>query len=72
MATNKVVFGTDTLIDLTADTVTATTLLSGYTAHDKAGNSITGGVVTQTFRSGSGEPSDSVGANGDLYLVLEG
>lgn len=23
-------------------------------------------------RSGSSEPSDSVGANGDLYLVLEG
>lgn len=42
MAINKVVFGGNTLIDLTADTVTAEKLLKGTTAHDKAGEAITG------------------------------
>lgn len=40
---NKVVLNNGTvLIDLTADTVAAQYLLSGYTAHDKSGASITG------------------------------
>lgn len=45
MAINKVVYGDDTLIDLTEDTVTAETLLEGETAHDRSGNLITGQVV---------------------------
>lgn len=39
---NKVIFGNDTLIDLTSDTVTAGDILSGKTAHDKSGAPITG------------------------------
>ncbi len=39
---NKVIYDGDTLIDLTGDTVTAATLLSGATAHDKSGAVITG------------------------------
>lgn len=39
---NKVVYGGDTLIDLTGDTVTAATLLTGIKAHDKSGAPITG------------------------------
>ena len=39
---NKVVYGYTVLIDLTADTVTADKILSSYTAHDAAGNIITG------------------------------
>lgn len=40
---NKVVLNNGTvLIDLTADTVASQYLLSGYTAHDKSGASITG------------------------------
>ena len=39
---NKVVFGGNTLIDLTAATVTAATMLSGTTAHDASGAIITG------------------------------
>lgn len=39
---SKVVYGGKTLIDLTADTVTADKLLSTYTAHDKSGATITG------------------------------
>lgn len=42
MAINKVVFGNDVLIDLTADTITAADLQSGITAHDASGASITG------------------------------
>lgn len=42
MGVNKVTYGGNTLIDLTADTVTASKLLAGITAHDKAGNPITG------------------------------
>lgn len=42
MAINKVIYGDETLIDLTADTVSATTLEKGITAHDKTGTLITG------------------------------
>lgn len=40
--TNKVVYNDNVLIDLTADTVDAENLMSGYTAHDKTGTLITG------------------------------
>lgn len=39
---NKIVINGETKIDLTADTVSADKLLSGYTAHDKSGKIITG------------------------------
>lgn len=39
---NKVVYGGNTLIDLTADTITASDLAEGITAHDKSGAVITG------------------------------
>ena len=39
---NKVIYGGNTLIDLTGDTVTADKILSGYKAHDKSGAPITG------------------------------
>lgn len=42
MATNKVIYAGNTLIDLSSDTVTVSDLLQGVVAHDKAGNSITG------------------------------
>lgn len=42
MAKNKIVFGTETLVDLTSDTVDAEHLAEGYTAHDKHGDVITG------------------------------
>lgn len=40
--TNKVVYNDNVLIDLTADTVDAENLMTGYTAHDKSGTLITG------------------------------
>lgn len=42
MANSKVVFGNTVLIDLTADTVTADKILASYTAHNAAGDIITG------------------------------
>ena len=42
MAISKVVYGGKTLIDLTADTITADKLLSGITAHGADGEKITG------------------------------
>ncbi len=42
MAINKVIYGGNTLIDLTGDSVTKDKLLTGYTAHDKSGEVIEG------------------------------
>ena len=54
---SKVVYGGKTLIDLTADTVTADKLLSTYTAHDKSGAPITG---TCTFDADTGDATAAV------------
>lgn len=48
MAISKVIYGGRTLIDLTADTVTADKILKAYTAHGADGEPITG---TCTFDS---------------------
>ena len=42
MTINKVIFGGETLVDLTNDTVAPDTLAKGVTAHDKTGVQITG------------------------------
>lgn len=60
MAKNKIIFGGETLIDLTGDTVDAAHLDSGYTAHDKSGALITG---TSTKDS---DTSDATTAAGDI------
>lgn len=59
---NKVVYNGTTLIDLTADTVTASTLMQGYTAHDKSGALITG-TADKT--------EGSVYQDEDGYLVVD-
>ena len=53
MAINKVVYGNNTLIDLTEDTVSADKLLAGETAHDRSGASIEGTVVTTKIWTGT-------------------
>lgn len=56
MATNKVTFAGQTLIDLTGDTLTdASQLKKGVIAHDRAGNSITG-----TMEEGGGSTEKNV------------
>lgn len=42
MAKNKIIYGGETLIDLTSDTVETSNLLEGFTAHDRHGEIITG------------------------------
>lgn len=42
MGNSKIIFGDTVLIDLTADTVTADKILASYTAHNSAGDKITG------------------------------
>lgn len=61
MGVSKVNYGSKTLIDLTGDTVTANKLLSGYKAHNKAGNAITG---TCTYDCDS---SDATANEYDIY-----
>ena len=39
---SKVIYDGETIIDLTQDTVTETSLLKNYTAHDASGRKITG------------------------------
>ena len=63
MAKNKIVYGSEVLIDLTADTVTADKLASGITAHDKSGEVITG---TNTY------DSDTTDATAAVAEVLTG
>lgn len=57
-AINKVVFGDQTLIDLTSDTITPADLASGVTAHDASGAVITG---TSTKDSDTSEDTALVG-----------
>lgn len=49
MANNKVVLGNETLIDLTGDTVDAAHLASGYTAHNSAGEAVTGTMEPELY-----------------------
>ena len=45
---NKVIFGDQTLIDLTSDTVTADHLITGITAHNASGAPVTGTIPMRT------------------------
>lgn len=65
---NKVIYGNQTLIDLTDATASADTILEGYTAYGANGQKITGTVAFQTYYTGSSAPSSSLGVNGDIYL----
>ena len=48
MAISKVIYGDDTLIDLTSDTVSSETLAVGATAHNSAGEMVIGAVTLLT------------------------
>lgn len=52
MPRSKIIYGDEVLIDLTGDTVTADTLAEGVTAHDKAGNAITGTMQAASVEFG--------------------
>lgn len=59
---NKVVYGNDVLIDLTADSVTPETLDKGITAHDK-----TGAIITGTSTKDS-DTSDATAAVAEILV----
>ena len=63
MGVNKVNYGNDNLIDLTNDTVTESTLLRGTTAHNRAGEGITGTLDVETDGITWDEAQDYVGYN---------
>lgn len=56
---NKVQYGSTVLVDLTADTVTAASMLSGVTAHTASGATVTGTI----------EDGDSLGYGSSSYIV---
>lgn len=70
MAVNKVIFGGETVIDLTSDTVTADTLAEGVTAHDKTGALITG--TMQGGGGGGGVETCTVTVTTDRALLVYG
>lgn len=72
MGVNNIKINGETVLDLMSDTVTAETLLKGYTAHNKSGNKITGALSPVTYYTGTSEPTSATGSDGDLYLVVEG
>lgn len=72
MPASKVTLGGQTIIDLTADTVVANRLATGYIAHDKAGNRITGSME-QTITNvtvNNGTVSKISGTEDDYLLTL--
>lgn len=67
MAVNRVDYGGNTLIDLTADTVTAEALLVGFTAHGADGEPITGtadGVHVASMTKAPSSNSTSIAFTG--------
>lgn len=65
---NKVIFGGNTLIDLTADTVDAAHLLSTYTAHDRSGAIITGTCTYNADTSDGTATADEILATKTAYV----
>lgn len=72
MARNVVIFGGQTIIDLTPTTATETDVAQGKVFFKKDGTQATGtasgGGASQTIYTGTSNPSSSLGANGDVYI----
>ena len=65
---NKVVFGNETVIDLSDDTVTEDTLLEGYTAHDASGALITGTAIEGTDTSDADAEEEDIAYGKTAYV----
>ena len=60
MAVSKVILNGTTLIDVTTDTVTSSTLLSNYTATDASGSKISGAYSGVVLQSKTATPTESI------------
>lgn len=68
MAISKIVYGGNTLIDLTSDTITKDKLLSGYTAHGADGEVISGACTYDADTQDATASADEILA-GDIAYV---
>ena len=57
---NKVIYGGEVIIDLTADTATASSVLVGSTFHDKSGASVTGACTYDSDTKADTATADEV------------
>lgn len=67
---NKVSIGNEELINLTGDDVTAADVVQGVKFHLPSGAQGTGSLSFVTYRTGTTDPSSSLGNNGDIYLKV--
>ena len=72
MAVNKVIYGGETLMDVTNSTVREDNLLSGVVAYNAAGERITGAVVTVPVDAVPTEGSGNAVSSGGVYTALQG
>ena len=70
MGVNKVVKGNAVMLDLTEDTVTENNLLAGATAHNAAGEAITGAVAVAPIDSELSETSENAVQNKAVTAAL--
>lgn len=70
MAVNKVVYGSNTLIDLTNTTASAEDVAQGKYFYTASGVRTNGTLTFVTYYTGSTDPSSSLGSDGDIYLKV--
>lgn len=69
MAINKVVYGEETLLDVSDDTATADKILSGFTAHDHTGNQVVGTAAIQLGHITTLEELEEIYDSEDGFLL---
>lgn len=74
MAVNKVIYGGNTLVDLTEDSVTPANLLHGATAHNASGEQIVGSMVpvggVESWNGRTGSVMPIGGDYNDSQIIL--
>lgn len=70
MAVNKVVINNEVKLDLTGDSVSPADVVAGVLFHMSSGVQATGTLRVQTYRYGNSNPVDTLGDDGDLFLVM--